>query len=214
MASAFHIADPGLRGPVPGGPDERGGAAGAGPGGAAGPGGTAGGAEGLRAWIRQVPDYPVPGVTFLDITPLLGHGPAFRQAIDALAGAVAGIEFDRILAIEARGFLLGAPLAVRLGKGFVPARKPGKLPLAVARQDYQLEYGEAAIEVHRDAVAPGDRVLIVDDVLATGGTSAAAAALVEQLGGRVAGFAYLIEIAALAGRRRLGDRPVRVVLPA
>ncbi|WPD20154.1 adenine phosphoribosyltransferase [Thermaerobacter composti] len=180
----------------------------------AGRGATQGAGEALRRWVRRVPDHPVPGVTFLDITPLLGHGPAFRQAVDALAAAVAGLEFDRILAIEARGFLLGAPLAVQLGKGFVPARKPGKLPLTVVRQAYELEYGQAAIEVHRDAIAPGDRVLIVDDVLATGGTSAAAAALVERLGGRVAGFAYLIEIAALDGRRRLGDRPVRVVLRA
>ncbi|WP_371731853.1 adenine phosphoribosyltransferase [Thermaerobacter sp. PB12/4term] len=178
-----------------------------------GPGGGAVEAS-LRAWIRQVPGYPVPGVTFLDITPLLADGAALGQAVEALAAAVAGIEFDRVLGIEARGFILGAPLAVRLGKGFIPARKPGKLPLEVARQEYQLEYGQAAIEVHQDAIRPGDRILIVDDVLATGGTSAAAAALVEQLGGRVAGFAYLIEIVALGGRRRLGDRPVRVVLPS
>lgn len=179
----------------------------------AGGGGGTGGAS-LRAWIRAVPDYPVAGVTFLDITPLLADGPALRRAVEALAEAVAAIEFDRVLGVEARGFVLGAPLAVRLGKGFIPARKPGKLPLAVARQEYQLEYGQAAIEVHRDAIGPGDRILIVDDVLATGGTSAAAAALVEQLGGQVAGFAYLIEIVALAGRKRLGDRPVRVVLPS
>ena len=182
--------------------------------GGAGTGPAAGGPAALWPWIRRVPDYPVAGVTFLDITPLLADGPAFQQALAALAGVVADLAFDRVLAIEARGFILGAPLAVRLGKGFIPARKPGKLPLAVARQEYQLEYGQAAIEVHRDAVGPGDRILIVDDVLATGGTSAAAAALVEQLGGQVAGFAYLIEIGALEGRRRLGDRPVRVVLSA
>lgn len=166
----------------------------------------------LRQHVRSVPDYPVPGVTFLDITPLLASAGAYRMALRALREAVRDIPFDLVLAIEARGFLLGAPLALELGKGFIPARKPGKLPLETARVDYELEYGEAAIEIHRDAVAPGQRVLVVDDVLATGGTSAAAASLVEQLGGDVAGFAYLIEIGALAGRRRLGDRPVRVIL--
>lgn len=166
----------------------------------------------LRRHVRAVPDYPVPGVTFLDITPLLASAGAYRMAVEALREAVRDIPFDLVLGVEARGFLLGAPLALELGKGFIPARKPGKLPLATARVDYQLEYGEAALEIHQDAVEPGQRVLIVDDVLATGGTSAAAAALVAQRGGEVAGFAYLIEIGSLEGRRRLGDRPVRVIL--
>ncbi|HEY8395001.1 MAG TPA: adenine phosphoribosyltransferase [Thermaerobacter sp.] len=166
----------------------------------------------LRQHVRAVPDYPVQGVTFLDITPLLASAAAYRMAVEALCAAVRDIPFDLVLGIEARGFLLAAPLALELGKGFIPARKPGKLPLATARVDYRLEYGEAAIEIHQDGVAPGQRVLIVDDVLATGGTSAAAAALVERQGGTVAGFAYLIEIGFLEGRQRLGDRPVRVIL--
>lgn len=165
----------------------------------------------LRQFVRQVPDYPVPGVTFLDITPMLGSAEAFRATVTALAEAVASIPCDRVLGIEARGFLIGAPLALALGKGFVPARRPGKLPLATARREYQLEYGQAAIEIHRDAIGPGDSVLIVDDVLATGGTSSAAASLVEQQGGRVAGFAYFIEITPLRGRHRLGPRPVRAI---
>ncbi|PZN13495.1 MAG: adenine phosphoribosyltransferase [Bacillota bacterium] len=168
--------------------------------------------EFLRQHVRSVPDYPVPGVTFLDITPLLASARAYRMAVDALREAVANISFDLVLGIEARGFLLAAPLALELGKGFIPARKPGKLPLTTARVDYQLEYGAAAIEIHEDAVAPGQRVLIVDDVLATGGTSAAAAQLVGRLGGEVVGFAYLIEIGVLEGRRRLGDRPVHAIL--
>ena len=179
---------------------------------AAGPVRSPGDIEELRAFVRRVPDYPAAGVTFLDITPLLASGPAFQRAVAALQEAVRDLDFDRVLGIEARGFLIGAPLAVGLGKGFVPARKPGKLPLPAARREYELEYGRAAIEIHRDAIGAGDRVLIVDDVLATGGTSAAAAALVEEQGGHVAGFAYLIEIGALGGRRRLGDRPVRAVL--
>src|SRR5690606_8583010 len=121
----------------------------------------------LRQFVRQVPDYPVPGVTFLDITPMPGSAASFRSAVTALPAALASIPCVRVLGIEARGFLIGAPLAVALGKWFVPASRSGKLPLATARREYQLEYGQAAIEIHRDAIGPGDSVLIVDDVLAT-----------------------------------------------
>jgi adenine phosphoribosyltransferase len=157
----------------------------------------------LRSLVRDIPDYPTVGVTFRDITPLLADGPAFGQVIHALSGHVADHGVDRVLGIEARGFIVAAPVAHHLGAGFVPVRKAGKLPWAVAREEYTLEYGTDRLEIHRDAIPPGERVVIVDDVLATGGTAAAAIRLVEGLGGVVAGLAFVMELAALGGRRRL-----------
>ena len=154
--------------------------------------------------IRDVPDFPRPGVLFRDITPLLGDAAAFRSAVDELAQPFRNTPIDRVVAIEARGYLLGAPLALELGAGFVPVRKVGKLPSATYRAEYALEYGEAAIEVHRDGLLSHHRVLLVDDVLATGGTMAATINLVEQSGATVHGIAVLIELTALGGRASLG----------
>ena len=174
----------------------------------------------LAEHIRDIADYPKPGVTFRDITPLLGDAKAFGATIDALADQVAnhaangagGGRVDKVLGMEARGFIVAAPVAYKLGAAFVPVRKAGKLPWAVAREEYSREYGDARLEIHRDAIHPGERVLVVDDVLATGGTAAAVDRLVHGLGGEVAGFSFLIELAALGGRRRLGDRPVATLL--
>lgn len=154
--------------------------------------------------IRTIADYPSPGVTFHDITPLLGDGSAFSRAIDALADRFATAGVTRILGMEARGFIVAAPVAYRLGVGFVPVRKAGKLPWAVAREEYSLEYGTDKLEIHRDAIHPGERVLVVDDVLATGGTAAATCRLVEELGGQVVGLGFFIEIGSLGARARLG----------
>ena len=154
----------------------------------------------LRDHIRDIPDYPQRGVTFHDITPLLGDPDAFRFAVDAIADHFAGVEIDRVIGIEARGFILAAPLAYRLGASFVPVRKAGKLPWAVAREEYILEYGTDKLEIHRDGILPGERVLIVDDVLATGGTAAAAVRLVEGLGAEVVGLGFVIELGVLGGR--------------
>jgi adenine phosphoribosyltransferase len=160
----------------------------------------------LRSLVREIPDFPTPGVTFRDITPLLGHADAFRRAIDELADRFADAEVERVVGVEARGFILAAAVAYRLGAGFVPVRKVGKLPWAVVREEYQLEYGLDKLEIHRDAIHPDERILIVDDVLATGGTAAATARLVEALGGLIVGVAILIEISALGGRATLGER--------
>ena len=160
--------------------------------------------------IRDIPDYPQPGVMFKDITPLLADGPAFAAVIDALAAGHGAI--DKVAGIEARGFILAAPVATRLGCGFVPVRKAGKLPAQTYREDYQLEYGTATIEVHTDAFDPGDQVLIVDDVLATGGTALATADLVRRAGATVAGVVVLLELAFLNGRVRLGDLPFTALL--
>jgi adenine phosphoribosyltransferase len=164
----------------------------------------------IERWVRPIPDWPVPGVTFRDITPLLAQPEAFASVIDALA--VAGEELgpvDAVLGIEARGFIVGAPVALKLGTGFVPVRKDGKLPAETLSVSYALEYGEAIVEIHADALKPGDRVLVVDDLLATGGTLEAAAALVEQAGATVAGHVVAIELPALGGRSRVGDVPLR-----
>jgi adenine phosphoribosyltransferase len=150
--------------------------------------------------IRDVPDYPKPGVMFKDITPLLADPVAMAAVVDELAGLH---QVDKIVGIEARGFILAAPVAYRAGAGFVPVRKKGKLPAETLEQSYDLEYGSATIEIHRDAFAPGERVLIVDDVLATGGTAKATVELVERAGARVAGIAVLMELAFLKGRERL-----------
>ena len=164
----------------------------------------------LRALVRDVPDFPQVGIMFRDITPLLGNGAAFRGAVDALARAYQDI--DSVVGIESRGFILGAPIAYALGIGMVLVRKLGRLPRATERADYALEYGTNTVEIHVDALQPGERVLIVDDVLATGGTAAATAELVERLGATVAGIAVLIELSALGGRERLTDYPVTSLL--
>ncbi|MDA0635715.1 adenine phosphoribosyltransferase [Nonomuraea sp. MCN248] len=156
--------------------------------------------------IRDVPDYPKPGVVFKDITPLLADHTAFHAVVDGLAD---GFEADKVVGIEARGFIVAAPVAYREGAGFVPVRKKGKLPAAVLEESYDLEYGSATIEVHDDAFSPGDRVLIVDDVLATGGTAAAAVELVRRAGAEVAGVAVLMELAFLKGRERLPGVEIR-----
>lgn len=169
-------------------------------------------AEVLGAHVRDIPDFPKPGIVFKDITPLLGDPGAFRTCIDALADPFAGDGIAKVLGTEARGFILAAPVAYRFGAGFVPVRKAGKLPWEIERQEYALEYGTDLLEIHRDAVAPGERVLIVDDVLATGGTAAATARLVAKLGGVVVGFAFLIELGFLDGRAALGhDRVVSLL---
>ena len=157
----------------------------------------------LKAWIREIPDFPKPGILFKDITPLLKDPEAFSYAVDRMADYCAGRDIDVVAGIEARGFLFAAPLAVKLSKPLVPLRKAGKLPYDTHRTSYALEYGEAAVEVHTDAIAPGSRVLIVDDLLATGGTLAASVRLVESSGGQVAGLAVLVELEDLRGRQRL-----------
>jgi adenine phosphoribosyltransferase len=164
----------------------------------------------ITARIRDVPDYPQPGVMFKDITPLLADGAAFRAVIDALAETYGPVE--KVAGIEARGFILAAPVAARLGAGFVPIRKKGKLPGATFAEDYQLEYGTATIEVLTDAFDPGDRVLVIDDVLATGGTARATADLVQRAGAKVAGIAVLLELSFLHGRAKLADLPVTALI--
>ncbi len=156
--------------------------------------------------IRNVPDFPKKGIVFRDITTLLKDAQAFGAAVDRVAARYSRRNIDLVVGVEARGFVLGAALAYKLGAGFVPLRKPGKLPAEVEREEYALEYGTDALEVHRDAVRKGERVLIVDDLLATGGTARAAARLVEKLGGDVVGIAFLVELAFLGGRAKLGGR--------
>lgn len=160
-----------------------------------------------RELVREVPDFPQPGVLFRDITPLLYDARALRSVNDALAEAVRDLDVEVVAGIEARGFLFGVPVAERLGRPFVPIRKTGKLPAAFASVGYVLEYAEGTLELHRDPSVKGRRVLIVDDLLATGGTAEAASRLVEAVGGVVAGFAFFIELAELGGRERLGGRP-------
>ena len=162
----------------------------------------------LRALIRDVPDYPRPGIMFKDITPLLGEPGAFRMACDAMAKAFRGAGVTHVAAIESRGFLFGSPIAVTLGAGVVPIRKKGKLPYDAEFEEYELEYGTDALEMHVDALPIGARVLIVDDVLATGGTAAAACRLVERLQGTVVGCSFLIRLAFLDGLKKLADREV------
>lgn len=159
--------------------------------------------EWLKAYVRDVPDFPSPGIVFKDITPLLADEVAFSSVIDMMVVAFGRGTMDKVCGIEARGFILASPVAYHAGAGFFPIRKQGKLPRETEAQSFTLEYAEATLEVHRDAVAAGERVLIVDDVLATGGTAAAAVKLIERLGATVAGFACLIELAFLGGRERL-----------
>ena len=157
----------------------------------------------LSDYIRDIPDFPAPGILFRDITPLLKSPAAFAETVSALADRYDRADIDAVVGIDARGFLLAAPVALRMERPVIPVRKQGKLPYETHGVTYQLEYGSDSLEMHRDAVMPGDRVLIVDDLLATGGTLAAAAELVERAGGLVAGLAVLIELAALDGRAKL-----------
>ena len=161
--------------------------------------------------IRVIPDYPKKGIPFKDLTTLWKDGRLNRKVIDALEERWKGERLDKIVGIEARGFIVGAPLADRLAIGFVPARKVGKLPGSKLRISYQLEYGRQGLEMHRDSISKGDRVLVVDDLLATGGTSRAAATLVERLGGKVIGFAFVTEVRGLNGRRKLSGRRVYTI---
>lgn len=166
----------------------------------------------IRDRIRDIPDFPQPGIVFKDITPVLAEGELFRELIDHLAATFRDQRIDRIAAIESRGFLFGAPLAVALGVGIAPIRKPGKLPHETRRIDYALEYGTDSLEAHVDAFHPRERVLLVDDVLATGGTAAGAVSLVHVLGATVVASTFLVELAFLQGRAKLGGLPIVSVL--
>src|SRR6266480_1314661 len=160
-------------------------------------------AELLRSRVRDVPDFPQPGIVFKDITPLLADPVTLSTVIDEIVVGLGRGTVDKVVGIEARGFIVAAPVAYHMAAGFVPIRKKGKLPWKTEKQSYELEYGEETIEIHSDAIARGERIAIVDDVLATGGTAAAAATLVERLGGTVVSMAFLIELAFLKGRERL-----------
>ena len=162
----------------------------------------------VKRAIRTIPDYPKKGIPFKDLTTLWRDGRLTRRVIDALAKRWEGVELDKVVGIEARGFIVGAPLADRLGLGFVPARKVGRLPASKVSVNYELEYGRQGLEMHRDSVSKGDKVVVVDDLLATGGTARAAATLVERLGGKVSGFAFVTELRSLEGRRRLSGYDV------
>ena len=166
----------------------------------------------LLAHIRDVPDFPKEGIVFKDITPMIQNAEAFRAAVDMAAEPLMDEGIDVVLGAEARGFVIGAPLAYKLGAGFALVRKPGKLPWEKTRATYELEYGTDTLEIHKDAVAPGMKVLIADDLLATGGTAAACVSLVESLGGEVHGFTFFIELAFLNGRERLAPHPVRSLI--
>lgn len=157
----------------------------------------------VKSLIRAIPDFPVPGILFRDITPLLKDAKGFQSAIDLFVDHFKGREIDYVVGIEARGYMLGAPLAYGIGAGFVPVRKPGKLPYSKLAENYALEYGTNSLEIHADALGAGDRVVVVDDLLATGGTAAATRRLIERLGARIEAFAFLIELEALKGRDAL-----------
>ncbi|MBU6228320.1 MAG: adenine phosphoribosyltransferase [Cyanobacteria bacterium REEB459] len=162
----------------------------------------------LKHHIREIADFPKPGILFRDITPLLGNPRVLQYSIDRMADGLAGYGADYIAGIESRGFIFGMPLAYKMGIGFAPVRKPGKLPAAVHTASYALEYGSDGLELHQDAFTAGSRILIIDDLMATGGTAAAAAALVELTGSRVVGFGFVIELLALQGRSKLPDCPI------
>jgi adenine phosphoribosyltransferase len=169
-------------------------------------------AEDLRALIREVPDFPKPGILFYDITTLLRDPTAFHEVIDRMADAVKDERIELVVGMESRGFIFAAPLADRLGAGFVPVRKLGKLPAETIEVEYSLEYGTATLEVHRDAITAGQRVLIVDDLLATGGTVLGTIELVRRLGGEIAGLSFMVELTALGGRARLGEFSIHTLL--
>ncbi|HZT64875.1 MAG TPA: adenine phosphoribosyltransferase [Acidimicrobiales bacterium] len=166
----------------------------------------------VRELVRDVADFPRPGIGFKDLTPVLADGHAYAFLVDWLADQLAGLDATKVVGVEARGFLLAGPVARALGAGVVPMRKAGKLPWEVESASYSLEYGEDRLEIHRDAVSPGETVVVVDDVLATGGTAAAAASLLERLGAEVAALAFVLELEALGGRQRLAGRPVHAMV--
>ena len=173
---------------------------------------TARSTDDLRAKIREVPDFPKPGILFYDITTLLREADAFREVIDRMAEAVDGEQIDLVVGMESRGFIFAAPLADRLGAGFVPVRKLGKLPADTIEVEYDLEYGTATLEIHRDAITRGQRVLVVDDLLATGGTVLGTIELVRRLGGEIAGLSFMVELTALGGRAKLGEFKIHTLL--
>jgi len=162
--------------------------------------------------IRNIPDFPKEGILFKDITPLLRDKEALKESIVKMADMFREYDIDYVVGIEARGFLVGTPLAIELDKGFIPIRKPGKLPHEVLKKSYELEYGKNEIEIHKDAVSKGDKILVVDDLLATGGTTLAATEMIEELGGEVVGCAFLLELDALSGREILSDYEVKSLL--
>lgn len=166
----------------------------------------------MKELIRDIPDFPSPGILFRDITPVLQDPKAFGEVVSSMAECVRAANPDVIVGIESRGFIIGAPIALELGVGFVPVRKAGKLPADTIKAEYALEYGTNAVEIHRDAIEPGMRIVIVDDLLATGGTAKAAAELVEELGGVVAGMCFLIELSFLNGRRPLDGYDVQTLV--
>jgi len=168
--------------------------------------------DGLSSKIRDVPDFPKPGILFKDITTLLKDGDAFAAAIDGLLAQIGNRKIDAVVGMESRGFIFAAPIAYKLGVGFVPVRKLGKLPADVVSVEYDLEYGSATLEMHKDAIKPGARVLIVDDLLATGGTVAGTIELVKQLKGEIVGLAFLIELAALKGRDKLSGYHIATLI--
>ena len=169
-------------------------------------------ADDLRAKIREVPDFPKPGILFYDITTLLKEPDAFRDVIDRMAEPITNHRIDLVVGMESRGFIFAAPLAYKLGAGFVPVRKLGKLPAETIEVEYDLEYGTATLEIHRDAIAEGQRVLLVDDLLATGGTVLGTIELVKRLGGEIAGLSFMVELTALHGRDKLGDYPIHTLI--
>ena len=162
----------------------------------------------IETLIRAIPDFPIPGILFRDITPLLRDKQGFASAIDLFVERFKDRGIDHVVGIEARGYVLGAPIAYAIGAGFIPVRKPGKLPHNKLSEEYALEYGTNSLEIHEDAIAKGERVLVVDDLLATGGTAAATGRLMERLGARVEAFAFLVELTALEGRRKLAGHDV------
>jgi len=166
----------------------------------------------LRRLIREIPDFPKPGILFYDITTLLKDSRGLKLAVNRMSEALANQPVDVVIGVEARGFIFAPPLAYQLGAGFVPVRKPKKLPGEVERISYDLEYGSDTLEIHRDAIQPGQRVVIADDLLATGGTAAATAALVEKLGGEVVGLTFLVELTFLGGREKLARYPITSLL--
>ncbi len=166
----------------------------------------------LAGLIRDVPDFPIEGILFKDITTLIRDGDAFREVIDWMVDQYAGSNIDTVVAIEARGYIFGAPLAYQLGAGFVPIRKPGKLPAKTISESYELEYGTNSLEMHEDGIEPGQRVLVIDDLLATGGSARAAVNLVDRLGGKIIGVAFLIELDFLNGREKLEGYDVKSLI--
>jgi adenine phosphoribosyltransferase len=168
--------------------------------------------EQLKAAIREIPDWPKKGILFYDVTTLLKNGQCFHEVINALTTPYENKQVDLVVGIEARGFIMAPTVAYRLKAGFVPVRKPGKLPAATHKVSYALEYGTDMLEIHQDAIEPGNRVLIVDDLIATGGTARAVADIVEKMGGTVVGLAFMVELTALKGRQKLGNHKITSVL--